>query len=99
MVFKAHFERGFSLPPSKFLLAVLARYNAQMHNFPPNSIQVLSGYVALCEGYLGIEPSIELFEYFYSIKREPIKKGKELAICRSISFKFRGSRNFPEQNH
>jgi len=69
VVFRAHFERGFSMPPSKFLLKVLARYNAQMYNFPLNSIQVLSGYIALCEGYLGIEPSIELFEYFYAIKR------------------------------
>ena len=64
VIFKACFDRGFSLPPSKFLLEILTRYGAQLHNFPPNSILAVSAFVSLCEGYLGIEPTVELFEFF-----------------------------------
>ena len=95
MVFKALFDRGFSFPPSKFMLDILWRYNAQPHNFPPNSWLCVCAYIALCEGYLGIPPSIELFEYFFQIK-ESIKSQGPLAICGSISFKFRGKLNYPE---
>ena len=96
MVFKAFFDRGFSFPPSKFLLKLFEKYGAQFHNFPPNSILAASALVSLCEGYLGIEPTIELFEFFYQIKREPIEKDGDLAICGSISFKSRSERNYPE---
>ena len=96
MVFKAFLDRGFSFPPSPFFLQLLSRYNAQLHNFPPNSILAASAYVSLCEGYLGVAPSIELFEYFYGIKREPVEKNGELAICGSIRFKSRSGRNYPE---
>ena len=70
------------------MLDILARYNAQPHNFPPNSWLYISAHIALCEGYLGIPPSMELFEYFFQIKREPVEKDGDLAICGSISFKF-----------
>ena len=96
VVFKVHFDQGFSFPPSKFMMDVLPRYNAQPHNFPPNNWLCVCAYIALCEGYLGIPPSMERFEYFFQIKKESIKSQGPLAICGSISFKFRGKLNYPE---
>ena len=49
----------------------------------------------MCEGYLGIPPSIELLEYFFQIKKESIKSKGPLALCDSISFKFREKLNYP----
>ena len=95
VVFKALFDRGFSFPPSQFMLDILKRYNAQPHNFSPNSWLYVAAHVALCEGYLGIPPSIELLEYFFQIKKESIKSKGPLALCGSISFKFRGKLNYP----
>ena len=33
----------------------------------PNRIQHITAFIAMCEGYLGIEPYNELWRYFFSI--------------------------------
>jgi hypothetical protein len=53
---KAHVERGLSLPPSEFFIEVFQHFGLQLQNLSPNSILCLSGFVALCEGHLGIKP-------------------------------------------
>ncbi|KAM0841689.1 hypothetical protein ACQ4PT_058847 [Festuca glaucescens] len=63
----AWIERGLSLPPSKFFFEVLDKYGLQPHNICPNSYTVLSNFQDICEGYLGVDPDIRLFqwEWFY----------------------------------
>ncbi|KAK1627482.1 hypothetical protein QYE76_001797 [Lolium multiflorum] len=51
---KAWVERGLSLPCSEFFLSVLNTYGLQPHNICPNSYLLLSNFVTLCEGHLGI---------------------------------------------
>jgi Putative gypsy type transposon. len=73
------------------MLDVLKRYNAQPHNFQPNSWLYLAAHVALCEGYLGIPPSIELAGILLP-DQEGVRKSKgPLALCGSISFNSEGS--------
>mgnify|MGYP000964237420 CR=1 FL=1 len=36
--------------------ALLHYYEVELHNFNPNSITEVAIFVAICEGYLGIEP-------------------------------------------
>src|SRR3954468_5584425 len=51
------------------LLPVRLEYSkVQPHNLSPNSILVLSNFAALCEGYLGIRPRLDLF-VFFTVKR------------------------------
>ena len=95
VVTKAVLERGFSFPPSEFFIEVLEHFNVQPHNISPNSITALSSYVAVCEGYLGIRPRLDLFKYYYMVKREPIKSGGPLSRTASITFKIRDNRIFP----
>ena len=54
-------SRGFSLPPSVFLIEILDHYGLQLHNITPNSLLYISGFVALFEGYLGIQPRLDFF--------------------------------------
>ena len=48
-------ERGFYVPVCRFMWALCEYYRAELHNFSPNSISQAVVFVAVCEGYLGIE--------------------------------------------
>ena len=48
-------ERGFGVPVSKFMRALCEYYGVELHNFSPNSISQAAVFVAVCEGYLGID--------------------------------------------
>ena len=48
-------ERGFGVPVSRFMRALCDYYGAELHNFSPNAISQAAVFVAICEGYLGIE--------------------------------------------
>lgn len=57
----AHFhERGFASPPSRFFRGLLYYYGLELQHLNPNGIQHIAAFVALCEGFLGIEPHFEL---------------------------------------
>ena len=58
VVIKSLFDRGFSFPPSEFFTEVLDTFKVQPHHISLNSITALSGFVSICEGYLGIRPRL-----------------------------------------
>jgi hypothetical protein len=61
MMLKSHVERGLSMPPSSFFTNLLKFYGLQLHHIAPNSLVSVAGYAALCEGFLGIRPRVDLF--------------------------------------
>jgi hypothetical protein len=68
LMLKSHLERGLSLPPSHFFSNLLKFYGLQLHHITPNSLVFMVGYAALCEGYLGIPPRVDLFQLFFSVR-------------------------------
>jgi hypothetical protein len=60
-------ERGLTIPPHPFLRGLLHHYQIKLQHLNPNGIQHIAAIIALCEGYLGIEPHFELWRYFFSI--------------------------------
>ena len=56
VVFRSHFIYGLGLQASDFLRAFLHFYRLQPHHLMPNTVVLLSAFVTLCEGYLGIPP-------------------------------------------
>jgi hypothetical protein len=54
--FVSFHERGFGVPASRFMRAILHHYRVELHNLSPNSISQAAIFVAACEGYLGIAP-------------------------------------------
>ena len=56
---------GFGIPAHQFLRALLHYYEIELHNLGPNSITQAAVFVALCEGYLGIEVHWDLWIYFF----------------------------------
>jgi hypothetical protein len=61
-----------SFPLSDFTSKVFSHYGIQPFHLPPNSIVTLGGFVALCEGYLGIRPRLDLFNFYSQIKCQTV---------------------------
>jgi hypothetical protein len=67
VMLKSHVGRGLSMPPSLLFTNLLKFYGLQLHHISPNSLVSVAGYAALCKGYLGIHPRVDLFQLFFSV--------------------------------
>ena len=54
------------MPPSKFLERVRRHYKIEIAQTLPNAIAMLSIFAILCEAWLGVEPFLDLWRYYYS---------------------------------
>jgi hypothetical protein len=61
VVFRDHFDRGLALPASPFFQGFLELFGLQPHHLGANSVASLSYFATVCEGWLGIWPSLPLF--------------------------------------
>jgi hypothetical protein len=68
MMLKSHMERGLSMSPSSFFTNLLKFYGLQLHHIAPNSLVSVAGYAAVCEGFLGIRPRVDLFQLYFSVR-------------------------------
>jgi hypothetical protein len=91
---KSHVERGLSMPPSLFFTNLLKFYGLQLHHISPNCLVSMAGYVALCEGYLGIRPRVDLFQLFFSVQANYEDDGF-LRTCGTVCFLPRRSKEYP----
>jgi hypothetical protein len=64
--FVSFHERGFGVPASRFMWALLQYYGVELHNFNPNSIAQAAILAAVCEGFLGIDPHWDLWTHLFS---------------------------------
>ena len=53
-------EHGLAVPPHPFFQGLLHHYQIELQHLNPNGIQHIVAFIAMCEGYLGIEPHFEL---------------------------------------
>ena len=60
VIFRLHCLRGLGLPASSFFRSFLEFYGLQPHHLTPNTVVLLSAFVALCECFLGVLPTLEL---------------------------------------
>nr|CAB3504910.1 unnamed protein product [Digitaria exilis] len=58
-------ERGFGVPVERFMRALCFHYKVELHNFSPNAISQAAVFVAVCEGYLGIEAHWDLWCHLF----------------------------------
>ena len=93
--FGTQLDRGLSFPPLEFFSEVIDHYGVQLHHLPPNSLLEMSAYASLCEGFLGIRPSLTLFRYYFHVRRNSITAGVPY-ITGTISFSLRRERAYPK---
>jgi hypothetical protein len=96
VVFRSHFLRGFGLPASGFFRNFLEFYALQPHHLTPNTVVLLSAFVTLCEGYLGILPNLGLRGRFFYLKLGTRAKGEpaQCGACVAVPHSGSGTR-FP----
>ena len=51
-------ERGLAMPVHDFFRGLLFHYKIELQHLNPKMIQHISTFVALCEGFLGVPPSL-----------------------------------------
>ncbi|KXG25900.1 uncharacterized protein LOC8085736 isoform X1 [Sorghum bicolor] len=81
-----HIICGLRLDASDFLVSVLNHYRLEWSHLTPNSITALSLFAHLCESYMEVPPTVEVFTHFYSLYRN--MKGETKALG-SVYFRLR----------
>ncbi|KAE8790184.1 hypothetical protein D1007_35518 [Hordeum vulgare] len=64
------------LPASAFFSEWLRFFGLQPHHLAPNAILQLSAFVFLCEGFVGIEPRVDLWRSLFFFKQQSIAMEK-----------------------
>jgi hypothetical protein len=75
--FVSFHERGFGVPASRFMRALLHYYGVELHNLNPNSIAQAAIFVAVCEGFLGIDPHWDLWTHLFSAELFALTTGEK----------------------
>jgi hypothetical protein len=70
-------ERGFGVPASRFMRALLHYYGVELHNLNPNSIAQAAIFAAVCEGFLGIDPHWDLWTHLFSAEPFALTTGEK----------------------
>jgi hypothetical protein len=55
------------VPPHQFLRSLLQYYGLELHHLSPSGVLHIAAFVALCEAYLGIDPDLDLWKYFFRV--------------------------------
>ena len=78
---------------------LLDYYDVELQHLTPNGVQHMAAFVALCEGFLGIDPHFDLWRYFFTISlSKRWVGGKEVNVpmgCASIHLHHTRSRGYP----
>ena len=92
-------ERGFTVPAHKFHRGLLDYYQVELQHLNPNGIQHITTFVALCEGFLGISPHLDLWWHFFAVNLSKKRVGKqELSTpigCASIDLRNTQATDYP----
>jgi hypothetical protein len=75
--FVSFHERGFGVPASRFMRALLHYYGVELHNFNPNPVAQAAIFVAVCEGFLGIDPHWDLWTHLFSMELFALTTGEK----------------------
>jgi hypothetical protein len=78
--FAAFYERGFCVPPHGFLLSLLWYYGLELHHLSPSGVLHIAAFVTLCEAYLGINPDLDLWKYFFRVQHLMIFGGTVIHV-------------------
>jgi hypothetical protein len=72
--FTTFYERGYNMPPHRFLCSLLQYYGLKLHHLTPSGIWHIAPFKTLCESYLGINTKLDLWMYFFTFGTRKILK-------------------------
>ncbi|KAE8814376.1 hypothetical protein D1007_08445 [Hordeum vulgare] len=104
--FVEHFYRGFGLPASSFFAEWLQFFSLQPHHLVPNTVLQLAAFVVLCEGFVGIEPCVDLWRNLFFFNKnsiameksevEKLKRPRPMTPCGAALVHHRPKSGFPQ---
>jgi hypothetical protein len=74
------YERGFNVSSHQFLYSLLQFYGLEQHDLTPLGILHMYAFVTLCEGYMGIEPYFDLWNYFFRARLQQSSDTKAVVL-------------------
>ena len=87
------------MPAHLFFQGLLDYYQVELQHLSPNRIQHIVAFVALCEGFLGIDPHFDLWWYIFAVNLVKRQVGQqELHVpvgCASIHLRNNQGRMYP----
>jgi hypothetical protein len=81
--FMAFCERGFDVPLHPFLCSLLRYYGLKLHHLTPSEVLHIAVFITQCEAYLGVDPDLDLWKYFFYVRR-PLDPEVELTISGGV---------------
>ncbi|KAE8815272.1 hypothetical protein D1007_07406 [Hordeum vulgare] len=97
---------GFALPASSFFAEWLHFFGLKPHHLAPNAILQLAAFVVLCDGFVGIEPRIDLWRSLFFFKQqsiameksevEKLKVSRPMTPCGAALVHHRSKSGFPQ---
>jgi hypothetical protein len=75
--FVSFHERGFGVPASHFMRALLHYYGVELHNLNPNSIAQAAIFATVCESFLGIDPHWDLWTHLFTTEPFALTMGEK----------------------
>jgi hypothetical protein len=65
----AFYEWGLGMPLHQFLCLRLRYYGLILHHLTPSGVLHIVVFITLCEVYMGIDPDLHLWKYFFHVRR------------------------------
>jgi hypothetical protein len=81
--FVAFYERGLRVPLSRFMRPIPHYYRVELYHLAPNFILQATIFVAICEGYLGVEPHYKLWLHLFNAEHF-VEKASEKGVWRVV---------------
>jgi hypothetical protein len=76
------------MPPHRFLHSLLRYYSLELHHLTPLGVLHIAAFMTLCEAYLGIDPELNQWKYFFHNQRPQDLKAELMIsggiVCRSF---------------
>ena len=90
--FTCFLKMGLVPPLSEFFVATMETYGLHLTQLHPNALLTLSIFAHLCEGFVGVMPSVALFRHFFipriETKKPPISGGVTFRLRNGLSGEF-----------
>ncbi|KAE8775309.1 hypothetical protein D1007_52179 [Hordeum vulgare] len=78
-----HFYHGYGLSASDFFSRFLTFFCLQPHHLAPNAVLQLAASVVLCQGFMGIEPHLDLCHKLFFFKQQSVATDKSASADNS----------------
>jgi hypothetical protein len=68
VIFTPYLLAGLAFPMSGFFVALLKFYGLRLQHLTPHAVLIVAIFVHLCEGFVGVEPCVRVFRYYYQLR-------------------------------